>query len=499
MARTARTIEVRISVPDGPAPLRHRLGDALVEQIRTGRLRPGDALPASRALAKQLSVSRTAVVDAYDQLLAAGFVTATRGSGTFVASGADRAALAGAVPQVADPARPRVRRRPARGPEPVGPRWSLRPSSPDTSLLDQGDWRRAWRSAARLPLGAVFPTPGAHHELQAALSDHLRRTRGIVAAPEEILLVPGIAAALRPLAHAAGLVGRTVAVEDPGYCDLHGALAAVGSRVRPVPVDADGLDPGLLQRGDCAVYVTPAHQFPLGGRMPVERRCDLLAWARRTGGLLLEDDYDGEYRYDVSPLPAMRSMVDARDHVVYLGTTSKILSPALRVAWVVAPARLAPALARELVAHGLAVDAVAASAVAELIRTGALSRHLARASRHYATRREALTTAISRHLPGLATVGVDAGLHVVLLLPDGTDDTAVAGRALREGVQVEPLSGYAIQDARSGLVLGYARLPPTQADEVVRILARAVRAQRAEATRSTTAEATSAGLVSGSQ
>ena len=229
MARTARTIELRVSVPAGTAPLRHRIGDALVEQIRTGRLRPGDALPASRVLAEQLSVSRTAVVDAYDQLLAAGFLTATRGSGTFVASGADRAALAGAVPQVAGPCETEGATTPCSRPEPVGPRWSLRPSSPDTSLLDQGDWRRAWRSAARLPLGATFPTPGAHHELQAALSDHLRRTRGVVTAPEEILLVPGIAAALRPLAHAAGLVGRTVAVEDPGYCDLHGALAAVGS------------------------------------------------------------------------------------------------------------------------------------------------------------------------------------------------------------------------------------------------------------------------------
>ena len=222
------------------------------------------------------------------------------------------------------------------------------------------------------------------------------------------------------------------------------------------------------------MYLTPAHQFPLGARMCVDRRCEVLDWASATGGLVLEDDYDGEFRYDVSPLPALRSLPGAAEHVVYLGTASKVLSPSLRIAWA-PPERLRDPVEQRLREHGLAVDGVGARALAELVRTGGLSRHLARASRHYAGRREALRSALARHLPELEVVGVDAGLHAVLRLPDDVDDLAVSERALALGVGVEPLTAYATDDHRTGLVIGYARLPRSQADQVVGLIAHAVR------------------------
>jgi GntR family transcriptional regulator/MocR family aminotransferase len=456
--------------------LRHRIGDAVVERIRTGALRPGDPLPPTRALAARLGVARSAVVQAYDELLAAGFTTAAQGSGTFVAAGADRAAQAGAAAHVPEQRTGGSTVAVAGSADRL--RWSLRPSSPDTSLLDAAEWRRAWRAAAAAPVGEEFPGPDAAPELRAALADHLRRTRGVVVTPDEVLLVPGVAASLRPLLLGVGLAGRTVAVEDPGYRDPQGALADIGATARPVPVDEDGLDPTLLRDGDAAVYLTPAHQFPLGARMCVDRRCEVLDWARATGGLVLEDDYDGEFRYDVSPLPALRSLPGAADHVVYLGTASKVLSPSLRIAWAVVPERLRAEVQQRLRGHGLAVDGVGARALAELLRTGGLSRHLARASRHYAARREALVGALARHLPHLEVVGIDAGLHVVLRLPDGVDDLAVSERAERLGVGVEPLTAYATEDDRSGLVIGYARLPQSQADHVVRLVAQAVHESR---------------------
>ena len=466
MARTARAVDTTLELPPGPAPLRHRIGDAVVARIRAGALRPGDPLPPTRALASSLGVARSAVVQAYDELLAAGFTTAAQGSGTFVAPGADRAARAGAAAHVPDP-RPGETAAAVPGPA-ERPRWSLRPSSPDASLLDPTDWRRAWRAAAAAPVAEEFPGAESAPELRAALADHLRRTRGVVAAPEEVVLLPGVAAGLRPLLLGAGLAGRTVAVEDPGYRDPQGALADIGATARPVPVDGDGLDPTLLRDDDAAVYLTPAHQFPLGARMCVDRRCEVLDWARATGGLVLEDDYDGEFRYDVSPLPALRSLPGAAEHVVYLGTASKVLSPSLRIAWAVLPERLRDPVEQRLREHGLAVDGVGARALAELVRTGGLSRHLARASRHYAGRREALRSALARHLPELEVVGVDAGLHAVLRLPDDVDDLAVSERALALGVGVEPLTAYATDDHRTGLVIGYARLPRSQADQVVR-------------------------------
>ena len=471
MPRTPRPVELALTVPAGAAPLRHRIADAVVGELRSGRLRPGDPLPSTRVLAADLGLSRGPVVAAYDELAAAGFVLSRAGSGAVVAPGADRAAAAGALSHV-----------PTAGGEAVGirsvatapPRWDLRPGRPDTTLLDAAAWRRAWRAAGTAVPGNDAGAGPSHEGLRRVLADHLRRSRGVAVAPDDLLVVPGVGASLRALPVALGLVGSTVALEDPGYVEAWTAFEAEGARVAAVSVDGDGLDPAHLPRSARAVYVTPSHQYPLGARMPVTRRALLLDWARRTDSLVLEDDYDGEFRYDVSPLPALRSMPGAADHVVYIGTASKLIAPSLRVAWIAAPRRLRERLRVELESRGLVVNEATGLALAEFIASGSLATHHARVTRTYAARRAALVAAASDHLPFVVLDGVEAGLHVVLRLPDDVDDLDVVTRLEQVGVAVSPLSAYAVATPVRGLVLCYAGLPETQADAAVRARAGAI-------------------------
>jgi GntR family transcriptional regulator/MocR family aminotransferase len=473
MPRTARPVELALEVPDGASPLRNRIADAVVDQLRTGRLRPGDTLPSTRALAAALGLSRGPVVAAYDELAAAGFVTSRPGSGAVVAPDADRAAAAGAVTHVRPTrdARTATPERPARV-----PRWDLRPGRPDTALVDPAAWRRAWRAA-----GSVVPDNDggagpSHTRLRTVLAEHLRRSRGVAVAPDDLLVLPGVGASLRALPGPLGMVGSTVALEDPGYVEAWTAFGVEGVQVDAVPVDGDGLDPALLPKRAVAAYVTPSHQYPLGARMPVTRRVQLLEWARDTGGLVLEDDYDGEFRYDVSPLPALRSLPGAEEHVVYVGTASKLVAPSLRLAWVAPPRRLREPLRVELESRGLVVNEATGLAMAEFIASGALSAHHARVSRTYGARRAALVTAVAHHLPGTVLEGVDAGLHVVLRLPDHVDDLDLVGRLAERGLAASPLSAYAVAAPVRGLVLCYAGLPETQADAAVACLARCLTA-----------------------
>lgn len=471
MPRPPRTVDLPLEVADGPAPLRHRVADAVVAELRGGRLRPGDALPSTRALAAALGVSRGPVVAAYDELAAAGFLLSRAGSGAVIAPDADRAALAGAATHVQPCAEPGAAQdRSAR----AEPRWDLRPGRPDTSLVDATAWRRAWRRAGSSVPGNDAGAGPPHDRLREVLADHLRRSRGVAVDPEDLLVVPGVGASLRALPAPLGLVGRPVALEDPGYAEAWTAFAAEGVRVAAVPVDEDGLDPRRLPRGAVAAYVTPSHQYPLGARMPVTRRVQLLEWAARTGAIVVEDDYDGEFRYDVSPLPALRSLPGAEDHVLYVGTASKILAPSLRVAWIAPPAHLREPLRLELEGRGLVVNETTGLALAEFIASGALAAHHARVTRTYAARRAALVEGVDRHLPDAVLEGVDAGLHVVLRLPDEVDDHEVVDDLGAHGLAASPLSAYAVEAQVRGLVLCYAGLPETAADGAARVLAAVV-------------------------
>ncbi|MFC4602279.1 PLP-dependent aminotransferase family protein [Rhodococcus kronopolitis] len=468
MARHSRDVQLTLTLPPTGTALRHRISEAIVDAIRLGRLHPGDALPPTRALAAELGVARAGVVEAYDELCAAGYACARPGSGTRIAPGADAAAAAGAGSHVSEGPPPVADTAPA----PPAPTWDLTPGSPDTDLVSPDDWRRAWRAAAAAPIQVRAPGPSGHPELRRALAVHLRRTRGILAHPDELVLVPGVDSALRTLAAAANLAGRDVAFEEPGYGSARRTLELSGAHPRSIAVDADGLDPALLRATDAAVYCTPAHQYPLGARMPVTRRAELVARAAAAGTLIIEDDYDGEFRYDVSALPALRSIEGGREHVAYLGTASKILSPSIRLAWLLPPPALLGRVHEALRRTGENCCGVTGLALARFIESGALTRHLARASRTYSARRSALVGALRSRpaltdRPGVELSGIEAGLHVVLQLPDGTDDAAVATDLGTRGIAVIGLGRYRSDDeGPRGLMLGYARLPETQADAV---------------------------------
>jgi len=468
MTRTARPVELPLELAPSGAPLRHRVADALIELLRSGHLHPGDTLPATRALAAELAISRTAVLAAYDELAAAGFIHAVGGSATVVSPGADLAARAGVSSHVPPP-QPSPSARPA---VPAGPRWNLLPGYPDTGLIAPDHWRAAWRAAARRPASGGRPFGPSNDQLRQALAVHLRRTRGVAADPADIILVPGVSAGLRALTTAAGLAGRQVAFEEPGYPEGRRALKSAGALIRPVPVDDQGLDPEALTAGDTAVYATPAHQYPLGARLSAARRAALIGWARRSRALVIEDDYDGEFRYDVRGLPALHTLTGGPDVVAYVGTASKILSPGLRIAWLISPPGLREPLLRALESTDETVGTTTGQALAHFITSGHLVTHLARAARTYAARRRALIAGLCDRASALRITGVDAGLHLVADLPPGTDETGLQRRLGRAGLAVDVLGQYATAPlARRALVCGYALLPETQGAAAAAVIA----------------------------
>lgn len=469
--RHAPVLDLHLSLgPKGP-PLASRVADGIVAAIREGRLRPGDALPSSRALSASLGVSRGPVVAAFDELTAAGFILSRIGSGTVVAPGADDAARAGAASHVTERS---IQRTSPPMESKRAPRWDLRPGRPDTSLIDGTAWRRAWRHAASTPPGNDAHHAPRHEELRVALAAHLRRHRGLLVEPDDLLFAPGVGALLHALPAAIG--SGPWALEDPGYAEAWTALTGAGARVQSVPVDDEGFDPALLPRSARIAYVTPAHQYPLGARMPVARRAALLEWAERVDGLIVEDDYDGEFRYDVAPMPALRSLIGGGRRVVYVGTASKLWAPTLRVAWVIAPTHLKQRLDLELERRGLHLPEMTGRALAHLLDSGAWIAHHARCARTYAARRAALVAALRRYLPGVDLAGIDAGLHLVLRLPDSTDDHDLVTTLDGAGILANPLTAYGIESTQPGLVLCYATLPETQADACARAMAPILRA-----------------------
>ncbi|KXO90522.1 PLP-dependent aminotransferase family protein [Tsukamurella pseudospumae] len=433
---------------------------AIVQRIADGALSDGDRLPSSRALAEQAGVSRGTVVRAFDELAAAGFIVAQHGSGTRISDGAAVAARAGArtrgvapTPSTPDPA-PRQGRSPR----------DLRPGIPDAALIDERAWRRAVRAAAG-GMAGVNPWEEPSPTLVAALSGHLRRHRGIADAQPLLFDSSRSAVAALYAAFVDASPGRSavVHIEDPGY---RGALLMArdqGLDVRFHAADPDGLSTAALGDDPAIVFTTPAHQYPLGHRMSVERRVALAEWAGRTGSLVIEDDYDGEFRYGVAPLPALVTLPGAADHVAYVGTSSKSLAPDLRVAWCVPPAGLRRPVERWLAVHRRGPSALPADALGEYIRTGAMDRHLARAARVYSDRRMRLVTVLGEHCPELVVTGVEAGLHLCVLLP-GHDDEAVVGALSERDWRTRSLSSQCAAEPVPGLVLSYARLHGRDAD-----------------------------------
>jgi len=470
VVRTATPINFTLDLNGRPGPRSSQLAHALIDAIARGQVHDGDRLPSTRTLAATFGLARTAAVAAYEELTAAGFLVARPGGSTYVEHGAGAAARAGAfgaAPSSAPGAGPSgasgARLRPAAHPAPrqASPvTYDLRPGYADPGLISERDWSRAMRLAASPARSAR----DAHLELRDQLGGHLRRARGLAVDQEDIFLFPSVSNALRAVAVTCGLAGQPVAFEDPGYAKARLALGQAGAVIRPVPVDDDGIRAQDLRGSDRACYVTPAHQFPLGGRMPVPRRADLLAWAMSGDALVLEDDYDGEFRYDVPPLNPLRSMPAAADHVVYLGTSSKILSRGLRVSWAVLPARFRAAMTGYLDRAGEEVSQVSAAFLASFIATGALTRHQSRAMRTYRARQERFVAACREHIPAARALGIEAGLHVALVFDGPLDDVAAASRLAEAGLACLPLSPFFAGAARRpGLLCGYSRLPETRA------------------------------------
>ncbi|MGI5128879.1 PLP-dependent aminotransferase family protein [Pseudonocardia sp. CA-107938] len=419
-------------------PLAVQLADAVRGAAAAGSFRRGDRLPSTRALAATLGVSRTVTAAAYDQLLAEGWIAARHGAGTFVVGAPD------APPgPAATPARPPT--------APAGTATtSLEPGSPCTEALDPAAWRRAWRAGADA-LPALLADDVGLPAYRAAVADQLLRHRGLVTGPDAVLATAGTTAAVAELA-ALLPRGARVAVEDPGYQRVAAALRRAGTTVLPVPVDDEGLVVDALPDRLDAVYCTPAHQYPLGARLSARRRLALVQRARAGRFLVIEDDYDGELRYDVAPLPLLAAL--APDVVAHLGTTSKVLSPTLGVGWLVAP----PAVRAGLLvarASGARPAEAGQRVFAAMAAHGDLARHLRRLRRVLGERRAETVAAI--RATGHEVRGDAAGGHVVAPLPDAAGEIAVAEALAARSVTVGLLSSYGLTGPTGyGVVVGYA-------------------------------------------
>ncbi|MFC7331921.1 PLP-dependent aminotransferase family protein [Rhodocista pekingensis] len=455
---------------DGQGPLQHRLFERLREAIVGGALRPGERLPSTRTLARDLDVSRNTVVAAIDRLAAEGYLEARVGSGTYVARVLPDEMMTPAL-RLADTAGRAASSRAAAA-EAVQP---FRPGLPPGDLFDADGWQKLlakrWRSS-----GAAMQErdgAGGWLPLRRVLAAHLQASRGIRCEADQILVLPGRTAAASLAAALLLRPGDPVWLEEPGCPRLRALMEGRGLRPVAVPVDADGLDPErgrrLLAEPRLAV-VSPAWQFPLGGTMPLRRRLALLAWTQRSGAWLLEDDSDGGYRYEGRPLLSLAGL-DEAGRVLHLGTLERMVAPALRVAWLVVPPALAAEAARLRTLLDLSVPVAEQMALHDFIAEGRLAAHLRRARCAAEERQQALVEAARRHWAGgIEVAPAPAGLHLLGRLDSrtGAGDRALQARAAAAGIELAALSDFHAGPAEGGgLVLGFAAHPPERIERAV--------------------------------
>ncbi|MBT2417618.1 PLP-dependent aminotransferase family protein [Streptomyces sp. ISL-22] len=451
--RIGADLHLDLSEPSGPGGRRAALTGALREAVRSGRLAPGTRLPPYRSLAADLGVARNTVADAYAELVAEGWLTARQGSGTRVAERAEPLRPAERVPRKAPP---RAR----------GPRHDLRQGTPDASAFPRAAWLASCRRALQQAPNEAFGPgdPAGCVELREALTEYLARARGVRTEPGRIVICSGFAHALRLLfgqdkGGGGGVLRGPLAVEAYGLGFHRELLAAGGVRTVPLPLDEHGARVDRLAR-ERAVLLTPAHQFPTGGPLHPERRAAVIDWARGRGGVVLEDDYDGEFRYDRKPVGAVQGLDPER--VIHIGSVSKSLSPAVRLGWMVLPERYVGdvlAAKGEREAWASVLDQLS---LADFIASGAYDRHVRRMRQRYRSRRDRLVAALAAHAPHIEVTGVAAGLHAVLRLPPGTERSTVKA-ATWQGIALDGLAEFRHPAAREpdmpvrdGIVVGYA-------------------------------------------
>ncbi|QEV19001.1 PLP-dependent aminotransferase family protein [Streptomyces alboniger] len=425
---------------------------ALRDAVRDGRLAPGTRLPPYRSLAADLGLARNTVADAYAELVAEGWLTARQGSGTRVAERA-------APPSPARTPKPA----PAR---PAAPAHDLRQGRPDPASFPRTAWLAAARRAVNSAPGDAFGPgdPRGRVELRQALTDYLRRARGVRADPDRLVVCSGFAHALRLLyggSHGAGgaALRGPLAVESYGLGFHRGILESTGVRTVPLELDEQGARVEELTGGQGirGVLLTPAHQFPTGGPLHPARRAAVVDWARTSGGLVLEDDYDGEFRYDREPVGALQGLDPER--VVYLGSVSKSLSPAVRLGWMVLPEHLVDSVLAAKGEREAWAGVLDQLTLADFIASGQYDRHIRRMRQRYRRRRDRLVSALAEHAPHITATGVAAGLHAVLRLPPGTEASA-AKAAAWQGIALDGLAAFrhprATGPEADGLVVGYS-------------------------------------------
>jgi GntR family transcriptional regulator / MocR family aminotransferase len=472
-------------------PLYRQLYNTLREAILAGQLKAGARLPATRALANALTISRNTVMNAYAQLLAEGYVEGEVGSGTYVARTLPDELL-------------QARTEPTKGDQSPRGGWTLsrrgtrlasnripvsrfaaefiafRPGLPALDAFPYELWARLvarrWRRPQRSLLG--YGDPAGYRPLRDAIAAYLGEARAVRCQAEQVIVVAGSQQALDLTARMLLDEGDAAWIEDPGYLGARGALLGAGAQLIPVPVDDEGLDVtsgASVSQQARLIYVTPSHQYPYGVTMSLRRRLALLEWASQTGAWVLEDDYDSEYRYAGRPLAALQGL-DGEGRVIYLGTFSKVLFPALRLGYMVVPPDLVDAFAaaRALVdCHSPALDQ---AALADFISAGHFARHIRRMRALYAERQALLVDAARHTLAGLLEVqSAEAGMHLVGWLPEGVDDVEASRRAAAFGVGTPPLSMYSLRPLRrGGLLLGFTAVGDKEIRHGVQRLAEAL-------------------------
>jgi len=441
-----------------PRGLRSQIEQGLRDAIRAGRLRPDSRLPSTRALAADLRVTRGVVVAAYDQLAAEGYVTTRQGFGTVVNA-------------IAAPTRTGRRTTTHNG-----VRYDFRPGAPDVRLFPHAAWARATRAAMKalsdVDLG--YGDPCGLESLREALAEYLGRVRGVSCDPADVVVCNGFTHGLSLVARVLADSGcDEIAVEEPGQPRMWEQIEWAGARFRPIEVDDEGVRVDELAASPAgAILATPAHQYPTGVVLSAGRRVKLVDWAYTRSAYIIEDDYDAEYRYDRQPVGALQGV--APDRVIYAGSLSKSLAPALRLGWLVAPPRIRDDIVAGREMSDRFTTAMTQAAFAEFLGRGDLDRHLRRTRRIYRQRRDAVIGAVQDKFPGAYATGVSAGLHVVVKLPDGIDTAAFVTTAAREGILVYPLDHFRARPAHNeppGLVMGYSRHSPHEIEDGIRRLA----------------------------
>ncbi|HEV8669231.1 MAG TPA: PLP-dependent aminotransferase family protein [Candidatus Limnocylindria bacterium] len=461
--RTSSAIELFVPLArDDARPLHRQLEEQLRDAVRAGRLAASATLPSTRALALQLGVSRGIVVEAYEQLIAEGYLVSRSGGATRIARGATTA--------------------PTRKAESAFPRFAVdfRPGRPDLDEFPRAAWLRSLRRVLNEAPSERFSYHDGRGipELREALAAYLNRVRGTAADPADVVICTGFTQGLKLLLNvlAAGGAHR-IAVEDPGYGEARAIARRAGLKIVGIPVDDAGIRVEHIERARVdAVVITPAHQYPTGGVLPPDRRAALAAWAERHDAFVVEDDYDAEFRYDREPIGSLQGLCP--DRIVYAGSASKILAPGLRLGWLVVPPPLAEAIARAKRSDDLGSPALEQLAFADFVATGELDRHLRRVRPMYRARRDRLLAALARHLPRLRPVGASAGLHVLAWLGPDIDEAAFIRSAADAGIGLESLEESRLTSgAPGGVIFGYGSVAQSAIDAGARRLATITGAQ----------------------